>query len=283
MNDRADNQATQPVPDTVPWSAEAAPERDPAERVDAALGRRSRFWGRLGEARAGSPADSPAGQGIPPVARDGSPADAVVDPVPDGDLDLLGPAWTPQRRINRLTLVLTAGLVAALGFAGGVLVQKQHDAGLAGPSAAGAAGRTFRGGAGGQGFGGQGFGGQGGGAGQGFGGNGSGTVGSGAQGPGGSRGAAGSGPSGADAGGGSGTAAGAPVVVGKVVSVAAGTVVVENFAGTRVTVHVGATTPVTAPGVTGLQVGATVSVTGDKAADGSVNATSVVSRGAGNG
>lgn len=214
MNDRPDNQAPQPVPDTGPQPAEATPERDPAERVDAAPGWRGRFRGWF----AGGGAD-----------RD--PVGAAVDPAPDDDLDLLDPAWTPPQRINRLTLVLAAGLVAALGFAGGVLVQKRHDAGLAGPSAAGAAGRNFR----------------------------------------------------AGAGGGSGTADGTPVVVGKVASVAAGTVVVENFAGTRVTVHVGATTPVTVPGMTGLQVGATVSVAGAKATDGSVNATSVVSRGTGNG
>jgi hypothetical protein len=47
------------------------------------------------------------------------------------DLDLLDPVWSPPHRVNRLTILLAGGLVAALGFAGGVLVQKYRDAGLA--------------------------------------------------------------------------------------------------------------------------------------------------------
>jgi hypothetical protein len=66
-----------------------------------------------------------------------------------------------------------------------------------------------------------------------------------------------------------------------VVSVSSGGLVVKNFAGAMVTVHVGVGVPVTTSGLGGLKAGASVSVTGTKAGDGSVTATSVTSRKAG--
>jgi hypothetical protein len=189
-------------------------------------------------------------------------ASAGDDPDAD-DLDLLDQAWTPPRRVSRLTVVLAAGLVAALGFAGGVLVQKQHDAGLAGSPTAGAAtaARQF---ARANGFGGAGP----------TGGLGADSPGTGQGGPAGS-GGTGSGGTGS---GGTGSASGTPVVVGTVVSVGRGTLVVQNFAGAKVTVRVPTGTPVTSASLTGLRAGMTVSVTGTKAADGTVTATSVSSR-----
>lgn len=200
-----------------------------------------------------------------PSMADPSVADpGVGDPgAADGDLDLLEPAWAPPPRANRWTVLLAGGLVAALGFGAGVLVQKNHDAGLVGSSAgAGAAARAFArangfGGAGGAGGAQGGFGGM-----PGVSGGRDGQVG---------------GP-GAGSGGGPGAASGTPVVVGTVVSVGAGTLVVQNFAGTKVSVTVPEGTPVTTAGLAGLKAGATVSVTGTKAADGSVTATSVTSR-----
>jgi hypothetical protein len=65
------------------------------------------------------------------------------------------------------------------------------------------------------------------------------------------------------------------------VSVSQGELVVKNFAGLKVSVHVAVGIPVTTSGLGGLKAGATVSVTGTKAGDGSITATSVVSRKAG--
>ena len=201
-----------------------------------------------------------------PSALDGGDPDVDGSDPDAEDLDLLDQVWTPPQRVSRLTVILAVGVVAALGFAGGVLVQKQHDAGLAGASNSGtaAAARQF---ARANGFGGAGApGGFGAGA-PGIGG----TAGSGAAGTGGT----GSGGTGS---GGTGSASGTPVVVGTVVSVGRGTLVVQNFAGAKVSVHVPAGTPVTAASLTGLRAGMTVSVIGTKAADGTVTATSVSSR-----
>jgi hypothetical protein len=185
------------------------------------------------------------------------------EPDPD-DQDLLNPQWSPPRRISRTTVLLAGGLVAALGFVGGVLVQKSHDAGLTGGAArAGAAARAFARSGGSSGFGG--FGGP---ADQAGGGGSAGTGGGSGSG---SRGSAGTGD-------GAGGDSGPPVVVGKVVSVGSGTLVVQNFAGTKVTVRVPPETPVTTSGLIGLRPGATVSVTGTKASDGTVNASSVTGR-----
>jgi hypothetical protein len=273
MNDRPDPQEARAVPDPLSRSEEVRSGSGAAvggpEPAGSDTGRRRRLRGRFGRGGRSSTVDSVVTQAIPLTSASDSPTDTATNSAREEDEDLLDPAWAPQRRTNRLSYVLAAGLVAALGFIGGVLVQKKNDAGLTG-SAAASAGRTLRAGSG-----------------QGFGASPSGTMGS--TGPGstsqgsGGQGAGGQGTADSGSAGGSGTAAGTPVVVGKVVSVAAGTAVVENFAGTRVTVHIGVTTMVTAPGMTGLRVGAMVSVIGDKATDGSVNATSVVSRGTGSG
>jgi hypothetical protein len=224
-------------------------------------------------------ADPHSGNGSAPAAVPGSNGSAALgeDATDADDLDLLESAWTPPRRVNRWTAVLVGGLVAALGFGGGVLAQKNHDAGLVSSSGgAGAAARVFA-------------------RANGFGGNGSsrgnGTPGAGgAFGQGGAQGGlggdlpgagtgSGSGRSGSGPGGsGSGTSSGTPVVVGTVVSVGDGVLVVQNFAGAKVTVKVPAGTPVTTAGLTGLRAGDRVSVTGAKAADGTVTASSVVSR-----
>lgn len=174
--------------------------------------------------------------------------DLDPDPAPEDDLDLLEPAWVASRRSNRLTVLLAGGIVAALAFGGGVLVQKHHDRALvAGAATSGAARVLARGGA--------------------------------AQG-------LATGPPAVDGSGGSGGfggsgGSGAPVVVGTVVSVHADVLVVANFGGQKVTVRVPAGVPVTTSGLGGLRAGASVAVTGAKAPDGSVTATSVVSRKAG--
>ena len=72
-----------------------------------------------------------------------------------------------------------------------------------------------------------------------------------------------------------------PVVVGTVVSVSGNDVTVKDLGGTTHVVHVTATTGLASTGVdwsTSLQTGATVSVNGTKADDGSVTATTVTQR-----
>jgi hypothetical protein len=67
---------------------------------------------------------------------------------PDGDV--LDDGWdAPAKKTSKLTLLLVGGVVVALGFGAGVLVQKNHDAALVGgalrarPAVAGApAGRV---------------------------------------------------------------------------------------------------------------------------------------------
>lgn len=201
----------------------------------------------------------------------------------DDDLDLLDPLWTQPKRVNRLTVLLAGGLVAVLGFAGGVLVQKHHDSGLVAPTAgAQTAARAFaRSGAGGGGL--PDFGALPGGSGGVPGVGNRGAVGGGTEGGIGSGPGTGTGRGTGESGGtgGSGSGSGVPVVVGKVVSVNVGGLVVEDFAGRRVAVHVAGRVPVTTAGLGGLRAGATVSVSGSRAADGSVTASSVVSRSAG--
>ncbi len=175
-----------------------------------------------------------------PASPNGVHPTAAQDP----DDDLFEPDWNRPKRTNKLTFVLLAALVAALAFAGGVAVQKHHDAGLAASATAGRAR-----GAGG-------FGGAGGAAGTG-----------------------GAGAGGTAAGGTGQTAGGGPpVAIGTVKSLSGTTLTITNFAGTVVTVTVPPTATVTTPGLGGLAVGATVSVAGTTNADGTVTATSVTSR-----
>lgn len=175
------------------------------------------------------PDDVPAGQvpGIVPLAED------------DGDFAEILPA----RRLPALTKLLLAGILVAVAFAGGVFIQKQHDAGLTSGAQglpAGLAGGGFPGG------------------GQ--------TAGGGA--------ASGTGT-------GSGSATSGPVLVGTVVSVSGDTVTVKDLGGTDHTVRVSSTTTLAAAGAdwaNALKSGATVSVNGTKADDGSVTATGVTQR-----
>jgi hypothetical protein len=60
----------------------------------------------------------------------------VTDVLPvtsDHDDDVLDDGWdAPPTKTSKLTLLLVAGVVVALGFGAGVLVQKNHDAALLG-------------------------------------------------------------------------------------------------------------------------------------------------------
>jgi hypothetical protein len=204
------------------------------------------------------------GGGVPGAApgdsAGGSPFEGIDggSAASDEDLDLFEPSWTPTRRFGRVTAVLAAGIVAALAFTGGVLVQKRHDQGLAGSGGGAAAAFNRLRSSGGLGGGGFSFGG--------------GTAGA--------TGGTGAGTGSPGVGSGTGAAAGTPVVVGTVVSISGSTLKVKNFAGTVVTVTVPATASVTTTGLTPLKAGMTVSVSGTKAADGSVTAGAVVSRSA---
>ncbi len=186
------------------------------------------------------------------------------------DDDLLDD-WQPRRVTNRLTVVLAAAAVGACMFTAGALVQKQF--GDSGGTTATAFPTGVRNGTGAPtGFPG-GFPGQDqaqqGQAGQGQAGQGrAGRTGGGA--------ASSSGPSG----GASTGSSDVPVVVGTVKKVQGKTLMVENFAGKSVTVTVPASATVTAPGLTGVAVGMTVSVVGKTGADGAVTATSVTARAA---
>jgi hypothetical protein len=162
-----------------------------------------------------------------------------VDDAYEDDEDLL--EIPPPRRLSRVTALLVAGIVAVAGFAGGVLVQKHHDAGATAAAAPAAAG--FR-----------------------FGGAGGGTGGLGQV------------PGGQAAAGGAGAAT-APAVVGQVVSVSGTTLTVKNFAGktVKVTVPEGTSVSSVVP-LSSLKAGTNVSVTGTAGADGSVTASGVTAR-----
>lgn len=222
-----------------------------------------------------SGADEPT-QVLPPVIP------AAPPPPSDHDDDFLDAEWQRPRRTNRLTWILLAAIVAALAFAGGVAVQKGHDAGLVGTAARA---RTGGGAFGGQGSGAAGAGGAGGdragaaGAG-GASGDRAGAGGAGGQGSGaGSAGGAGGDRAGADGAAGTGAAGtSTPVAVGTITTVSGQTLTLTDFGGTVVTVHVPATATVTTPGLGGPSVGSPVSVVGTKAADGSVTATAVTVR-----
>lgn len=167
--------------------------------------------------------------------------------------------WIPQRRTNRLTALLAAAVLALGAFTVGALVQRQYGA-SATSAAAGPAGLP----AGGfEGLPGQGR--------------------SGALGQGGFPDAPGASVAAGTPGvvASSSAVSGAsdvPVVVGTVKSVTGENLVVENFAGTSVTVHVPASATVTTPGLTSLAAGMTVSVVGKAGADGSVTASAVTAR-----
>lgn len=169
------------------------------------------------------------------------------------DLDLLGP--DPSRpKLGRLGALLAAGIVAALAFTGGVLVQKNHDRGLSGAARGGMPGIGDQEGAAQRG--------PDGGAGM----------------PGGD---GGTGAGGSTTDSGSSGASATPVVVGSIVSVKGSALTVKNFAGKSVTVHVPDDTPVTVPGLSGaVRAGATVSVTGTTATDGTVTAATITVRSA---
>jgi hypothetical protein len=173
------------------------------------------------------------------------PSQPMPDLPDDGPDDLFEKEWDAPRRTNRLTAVLVAGLVAVAGFAGGVLTQKNHDAGLTASAASGISALRNRAAAGGFG------------AASGYGA---------AAGP-----ATGSGAAGA-------AASEIPVVVGTVASISGTTLKAKNFADAVITVVVPATATVTTTGLGGLTVGAPVSVVGTKAAGGTVTATSITSR-----
>jgi hypothetical protein len=85
----------------------------------------------------------------------GEPTAELAGVEPDDDSDQIPPARGP---VSRLTMALVAGLLLVAAFGGGVLVQKNHDAGLTAAPAA-AAGRPAGGAGGGLGGGGSGGGG----------------------------------------------------------------------------------------------------------------------------
>jgi hypothetical protein len=165
----------------------------------------------------------------------------------DDDADIT--ALPPRRRVPGLTKVLFIAIIGTLAFAGGVLVQKQHDAALATTPASLAslfAGGLPTGGGGGL-----------------------------------SGGLGGAPTSSAPATGGSGSTGDVPVLIGTVVSVSGSELTVKDLGGTSHVVQATATTTisvVSADWSASLKVGATVSIEGSKAADGSVTATAVTQR-----
>jgi hypothetical protein len=182
---------------------------------------------------------------------DGLRAGGSVGPEPvDPDDDMFDESWNAPKKSNRLTVALVVALLVVAGFAGGVLVQKHHDVGLA-AAAAGVAPRR----AGGTG------GGNGGGRGQGAPSSTAPTAGAGA---------------GAGAG-----ATGAPVVEGTVRTVNKDSIEVTDGSGAVVRVFVPQSATVSAHGLGGLAFNDPVSVAGTKEVDGSVTATSVTVRAAG--
>lgn len=176
------------------------------------------------------------GRDAPLPAEPARPADRA----PDDDAEYLEPP--PKRHVPALTKLLVVGILVAISFAGGVLVQKEHDASLT------SAVPAFRGGAGGL---------------PAF------PSGAGATG------------GGSSTSGGSSTAASGPVLVGTVESVSGGDITVKDFGGKTHAVHTGATTGLATTGAdwsTSLPPGTTVSIEGTKADDGTVTATTITRR-----
>ena len=163
-----------------------------------------------------------------------------ADPAPDDDAEFA--ELPPKRHVPALTKLLVVGILVAISFAGGVLVQKQHDASQTSALPA------FAGGAGGL---------------PAF------LTGGGAAG------------GASSTGGSSSAAASGPVLVGTVESVSGGDVTVKDLGGTTHVVHTSATTGLATTGAdwsTSLPPGTTVSVEGTKAGDGTVTATTVTRR-----
>ncbi len=158
-----------------------------------------------------------------------------VEPVEPVDDDVFDESWQAPKKTNRLTVVLVVALLVVAGFAGGVLVQKHHDTALA--AAAAGAGTRRAGGATGAGTGG--------------------GRGQGAQ--------ANAAPGSADT----------PLVVGTVRTVDTDAIEVTDQSGAIVRVFVPRTATVSTRGLGGLAYDTPVSVTGTKAVDGSITATSV--------
>jgi hypothetical protein len=165
----------------------------------------------------------------------------------DDDADIT--ALPPRRRVPGLTKLLFVAIIGTLAFAGGVLVQKQHDASLTtGPASLASlfAGGLPTGGGGGLGGG-----------------------------------LGGAPTSSAPATSGGGSTGDVPVLIGTVESVSGSDLTVKDLGGTSHVVHATATTTVSVVSADwsgSLKAGATVSVQGSKAADGSVTATSVTQR-----
>jgi hypothetical protein len=164
----------------------------------------------------------------------------------EDDADLT--AVPPRRHSPALTKLLFVGIHAALAFGGGVLVQKQLDATLSSASRVPDFTSLFGGG-----------------------------LPTGANGVGGPT--ASSAP--ATSGGGGGSAGDVPVLVGTVESISGSDLTVKDLGGTSHVVHATASTTLTVVGADwsgSLVKGATVSIQGTKAADGSVTATAVTQR-----
>ena len=178
-----------------------------------------------------------------PVASPAPTLPTQPDPAAFGeedDADIT--AVPPRRRVPALTKLLFVAIIGTLAFAGGVLVQKQHDAALTSASRVPDFASLFAGG---------------------------GVP----TGP-----SAGGAGTGATAGGSTGAV---PVLIGTVESVSGSDLTVKDLGGTSHVVHATATTTlsvVSADWSGSLKAGATVSVQGAKAADGSVTATVVTQR-----
>jgi len=190
-----------------------------------------------------------------PVASPAStlPTEPNTAMLEDDDADIT--AVPPRRHVPALTKLLFVAIIGALAFGGGVLVQKQHDATLTSASRVPDFASLFGGGglpAG------PGAGGGGGAA--------SSTPG------------AGGGGTGGGAGGSTGDV---PVLIGTVESISGSDLTVKDLGGKTHVVHGTATTVlslISADWSGSLKAGATVSVQGTKAPDGSVTATAVTQR-----
>jgi hypothetical protein len=183
------------------------------------------------------------------------PTESGVDESSAEDADDLIDLDDARRRPGRVTFVLAAAIIAGLGFTGGSYAQRQ----VGGAATGAPTGQRSQGTPGGEGFP----------AGAGMPG---GTVAG--QGP-----TAGNTPDRT-----SGISAGAtsttPVVVGTVTAIGTSTLTVRSLGGSSVMVKVTTGTPITVNGLgSTLTIGALVSVTGAKATDGSITATSVTARG----